>query len=160
MANIKSFFKRSELFGYLVTRQLSHINCNWELIWDHEKQEYEPEKESFAALFNRLIEELSEVEPPIRYHENEDCLAEYVISELDWKIKKVNGRWVGQDYTVILEQGGFNDINEKNMMLAASGRIKAAIDRKQFNFDNMEKSHRKMLADVLACILYHRINKA
>ena len=160
MADIKSFFKRSELLSYLVTRPLSHINGNWELIWDYENQEYEPEEESFASLLNQLINELNEVEPPARYHENEDCLAKYVISDLNWKIKKINGRWVGQDYSVILQQGGFVDINERNLILAASGRIKAAIERKQFNFDDMEQSHRKMLADVLACILYHRMDNA
>ena len=61
---------------------------------------------------------------PKVHHENEDCLAEYVIDNLNWKIKKVNGRWVGEDYAVILEQGGFNDIDQKNLILAAAGRIK------------------------------------
>ena len=58
----------------------------------------------------------------------------------------------------MLEQGGFNDIDEKNLVLSACGRVKAAIDRGQLHFDDMEKFHRKMLADVLAIILYHRDN--
>jgi hypothetical protein len=158
--NVKSFFNQSDSLAYLVTRQLSHIRCNWELIWDHEKQEYTPEEDSYAELLNQLIEELNSVNSPSRYHENEDCLAEYVISDLKWNIKKVGGRWVGQDYAAILEQGGFNDINEENLILAAAGRIKAAINRKQLNFDEMETSHQKMLANVLACILYHRTDQA
>jgi len=159
-ANVKSFFKQSDCLNYLVTRPLSHINCNWELTWDHEKQEYAPEEDSYAELLNQLIEELNSVNPPSKYHENEDCLAKYVISDLKWNIKKVGGRWVGQDYTVILSQGGFNDINEENLILAAAGRIKAAISRKQLHFDDMEQSHQKILADVLLCILYHRTDQA
>jgi len=158
--NIKSFFKQSDSLSYLVTRQLSHIKCNWELIWDPEKQEYFPEEDSYAELLNQLINDLNAVNPPSRYHENEDCLADYVISNLKWNIKKVRGRWVGQDYAAILEQGGFNDINQENLILAAAGRIKAAINRKQLNFDEMELSHQKILGNVLACILYHRTNQA
>jgi hypothetical protein len=154
--NVKSFFKQSDSLAYLVTRQLSHIKCNWELIWDSEKQEYLPEEDSYAELLNQLINDLNAVSPPSRYHENEDCLAEYVISNLKWNIKKVGGRWVGQDYAAILEQGGFNDINQENLILAAAGRIKSAINREQFNFDEMELSHQKILGNVLACILYHR----
>jgi len=158
--NVKSFFKQSDSLAYLVTRQLSHIKCNWELIWDHEKQDYAPEEDSYAELLNQLIEGLNSVNTPSRYHENEDCLAEYVISDLKWSIKKVGGRWVTEDYAAILEQGGFNDVNEENLILAAAGRIKAAINRKQLNSDEMESSHQKMLGNVLACILYHRTDQA
>ena len=158
--NVKSFFKQSNYLAYLVTRQLSHVKCNWELIWDHEKQEYAPEDDSYAELLNQLIEELNSVNPPSRYHQNEDCLAEYIIQNLKCNIKKVGSRWVGQDYAAILEQGGFNDINEENLILAAVGRIKAAINRKQLKFDQMETSHQKMLANILTYILYHRTNQA
>lgn len=159
MTAIKSFFERCDCLSTFVTKQLSHININWELTWDDEKQEYEPEENSFAPLLNQLIEELCEVDPPARYHDNEDRLAEYVISNLKWNIKKANGRWVGNDYTCILEQGSFDDFNEKNLIAAAAGRIKAAVDRNQLNFDEMEESHRIMLGNVLACILFHRFNK-
>jgi hypothetical protein len=153
----KEFFSNSDLLDHLVLRPLSHIKANWEITWDRDKQEYETEEESYAELLNLLIEELSHVNPPSRYHENEDCLAEYVISsKLNWNIKKVGGRWVGEDYAFILEQGGFYDIDEENLILATAGRIKAAIDRNQIHFDDMEQSHQKMLADVLAIILYHR----
>ena len=104
--------------------------------------------------FNQLIEDLGLVEPPEKYHTNEDGLAEYVIANLNWKINKVNGRWIGADYALILEQGGFHDI--ENLILAAAGRIKAAMDRNQNHFDDMEEFHQKMLADVIAIILYHR----
>jgi len=96
------------------------------------------------------------IEPPFQYHRNEDCLAEYVNANLNWNLKNVGGRWVGEEYSVILEQGGFNDINLVNLKLAAAGRIKAAIIRKQLHFDDMEQSHQKILADVLAIILYHQ----
>ncbi|EBF8391669.1 hypothetical protein NBB52_05625 [Salmonella sp. NW1172] len=56
----------------------------------------------------------------------------------------------------ILEQGGFSDEDQKNLCLSIAGRIRAAINRHQFHFDDMEKSHQKILADVIAIILYHR----
>ncbi len=67
-----------------------------------------------------------------------------------------NGR--GDSYTVILEQGGFDDEDQQNLILAAAGRIIAAINYNQLHFDDMEKGHRNMLAEVLAIILYHRYN--
>lgn len=156
MIDTKEFFGQSDLLDRLALRQLSHIKGNWELIWDGEDGKYESEEDSYAEKVNQLIQELGRVDPPKKYHENEDCLAEYVIDNLNWKIEKVNGRWVGEDYAAILEQGGFNDIDEKNLILAAAGRIKAAMDRNQHHFDDMEQSHQKMLADVIAVILYHR----
>ncbi len=79
-----------------------------------------------------------------------------MIANLNWKIEKVGSRWIGENYAAILEQGGFNDFDELNLVLAAAGRIKAALARNQCHFDEMEQSHQKMLADVLAIILYHR----
>jgi hypothetical protein len=43
-----------------------------------------------------------------------------------------------------------------DLVLAAAGRIRSAIIRGQFRFDEMEKAHQKILAGVLSCILYHR----
>lgn len=140
----------------LALKQLSHIKENWELAWNNEDEKYEPEENSYAEKLNQLIVELGRVDPPKKYHKNEDCLVEYVIANLNWKIRKINGRWVGEDYVAILEQGGFNDIDRNNLILAAAGRIKAAIDRNQHHFDEMEQSHQKILADVIAIILYHR----
>jgi len=156
LISTKEFFSNSSLLGRLVLRPLSHINGNWELIWDKEKQEYEPEEESYAGLLNQLIKELACIEPPLEYHKHEDCLAEYVRANLNWNLNKIKGRWVGEDYHVILEQGGFHDINLANLKLAAAGRIKAATKRKQLHFDDMEQSHQKILAGVLAIILYHQ----
>jgi hypothetical protein len=156
MIEMKEFFRNSALLDCLVLRQLSHIKGNWELIWDRENEEYEPEDNSYAEEINQLIEDLGLVEPPDKYHTNEDGLAEYVIANLNWKINKVNGRWIGADYASILEQGGFHDIDKTNLILAAAGRIKAAMDRNQNHFDDMEEFHQKMLADVIAIILYHQ----
>ena len=153
---IKEFFNWSDLFDYMVTRQLSHLRGNWELTWDHAEEKYEPEEDSFAELINELVVELSKLDPPSKYHDNEDCLAEYCRGSLNWDIKKIGSRWVGSDYVSILEQGGFKDTNEKNLCLAACGRVKAALVRGQLHFDDMEESHRKILADVMAIILYHR----
>lgn len=156
MVDAKEFFRQSDLVDRLALRQLSHIRGNWELTWDDDKGEYKTEEDSYAENVNQLLEELSQIAPPQKYHDNEDCLAEYVQANLNWNIQKVNGRWVGEDYAAILEQGGFDDIDEKNLVLAAAGRIEAAIAHNQLHFDEMEQSHRRMLADVLAVILYHR----
>lgn len=156
MPNLRDFFRRSDLLDALALRQLSHIKGNWELTWNHDLERYEPEEDSFAEKVNDLIDELSSVEPPQRYHDNEDRLAEHVVNRLGWNIRKVGSRWVGQDYPFILEQGSFGVEAQKDLLLAAAGRIKAAIIRGQHHFDDMEESHRKMLADVLAIVLYHR----
>ncbi|MCK5493731.1 MAG: hypothetical protein KAJ14_11535 [Candidatus Omnitrophica bacterium] len=156
MVDTKTFFNNCIILDHLVLRQLCHIKGNWELTWDGEKEEYESEENSYADLLNKLIEEMGNVNPPAKYHDNEDCLAEYVKERLNWNIKKINGCWVGLDYFSILEQGAFDDIDQDHLILAAVGRIKAAIKHKQLHFDEMEQSHQRMLADVLAIILYHR----
>ena len=141
---------------YEILRPLSHIRPNWELTWDAEKQQYHEEEKSYAKQLNMLIEELHNTSPPSRYHDNEDRLAEYVLDKLRWPIRKERGRWVGADYYSIIEQGGFGDLDEKDLVLAAAGRIKAACIRGQEHYDQMEESHRRMLAAVLSVILYHR----
>ncbi|MCG7855485.1 hypothetical protein MD537_00770 [Flavihumibacter sediminis] len=155
---IKEFFANSETLDYMSLRQLSHISLNWELFWNHGKKEYVREDGSFASLLNDLINEMANTTPPAKYHDNEDVLAQYVIDELKWKIEKVGNRWVGDSYESILEQGGFNDIDEKNLVLAATGRVKAAIENGQLHFDEMEEGHQNILAGVIAIILYHRYN--
>lgn len=153
---IKEFFSWSDLFDHMVTRQLAHVKPDWELTWDHDEKSYETEDDSYAELINDLVVEFSKLDPPKKYHDNEDRLAEFCKESLNWNIKKVGNRWIGLDYASILEQGGFRDIDERNLCLAACGRVKAAIDREQLHFDDMEEFHRKILADVVAIILYHR----
>ena len=140
----------------MVLRPLSHITQNWELTWDHEAQQYEPEENSFAAGLNQLILDISVTLPPTRYHDHEDRLAEFVISSLGWRIHKENGRWIGQDYDFILEQGGSSDVDQIELLNAAAGRVHAAMNRGQMHFDDMEESHRRMLAALISIILYHR----
>ena len=154
----KEFLKNADFLDRFVLRPLDHIRGNWELTWDEDADEYLKEEGSFSELLNRLMDELEDKSPPSKYHDNEDRLAEYVIKHLGMKIKKVGKRWIGVDYQVILEQGGFHDIDQEDLVMAAAGRIKAAIKRGQFHFDDMEESHRKILAGVLSAILYHRMN--
>jgi hypothetical protein len=94
--------------------------------------------------------------PPKRYHDNEDVLANHVIETMKWPIRKEKGRWIGADYHSILEQGGFQDVDQKELIAAAAARIRAAIMCGQKHFDQMEESHQKMLSAVLSTILYHR----
>jgi hypothetical protein len=107
-------------------------------------------------LINDLVIELSGLNPPPKYHDNEDRLAEYCKARLGWDIKKVGAHWVGSDYASILEQGAFDDIDQNHLRLAAVGRVKAALARGQLHFDNMEPCHRDMLAEVIVIILYFR----
>ncbi len=153
---MKSFFARSDSLDRDVLRPLSHILPYWETTWNATEQKYSEEDDSYAAELNALIEELAAAAPPAKYHDNEDRLAEYVVKHLKWPIRKEGNRWVGEDYDVILQQGGFHDLDEQDLVLAAAGRIRAAIDRGQTHYDQMEDSHRRMLAAVLSTILYHR----
>ena len=89
---IKEFFEWSDLFDYMVTRQLSHIRENWELTWDDVENIYKPEEESYAEIINALVTEISILEPPELYHDNEDCLADYCKQRLGWDIQKVGNR--------------------------------------------------------------------
>jgi hypothetical protein len=153
---VNTFLADSNFLDEDVLRPLSHILPNWELTWDEASQKYFEEKDSYAAVLNGLISELDSVTPPMRYHDNEDRLAEYVIKHLKWPIRKEGERWVGVNYDAIVEQGGFHDVDERDLVLAAAGRIRAATERGQQHFDDMQESHRRMLAAVLSIILYHR----
>lgn len=155
--DVRAFFASSDgVLDRLVLRPLSHITLNWELTWDDTAQAYAPEEDSFAAILNQVISDLADSQPPKRYHDNEDRLAHYLGEHLGWNIRKEKGRWVGEDYEVILEQGGWHDLDQADLVQAAAGRIHAAMDRQQIHFDAMERSHQRMLAAVLTIILYHR----
>jgi hypothetical protein len=153
---IKSFFARSSFLDIEVLRPMSHIQPHWELTWNPEEEKYIESNDSYAAVLNALIAELDVAKPPAKYHDNEDCLAEYVVEKLKWPIRKNGNLWVGANYISIIEQGGFYDLNERDLILAAAGRIRAAIGRGQLRYDDMEESHRLMLGAVIAVILYHR----
>jgi len=159
-ASQKEFFRDSELLDYMVLRPLDHIRPNWELTWNEDEERYELEDESYAKLLNQLIDDIASCAPPAKYHENEDRVAETMLHKTGWDIRKINRRWKGADYFSILEQGGWNDLNQQDLLLAATGRVQAAIDRGQMLFDDMEEGHRYMLGAVLSIILYHRENYA
>jgi hypothetical protein len=153
---VKVFFARSEWLDREVLRPLSHILPYWETSWDEVEEKYCEEQGSYTALLNSLIGELAAANPPARYHDNEDRLARYVVENLKWPIRKEGNRWAGADYSFILQQGGFVGLNERDLVAAAAGRIHAAITRGQLHYDDMEDSHRRMLAAVLSVILYLR----
>lgn len=164
MNDIRKFFEPSSFIEHEVLRPLSHIRANWDLCIDAESGRYLEEENSFAALFNALIDELVVTQPPLRYHDNEDRLGEYVQRHLNWKIKKSGRAWINQagsrlqpsDYLALLEQGTFNNEGINNLVLAAAGRVHAAIQNGQMHFDEMERSHQIILAGVLSAILYRR----
>jgi hypothetical protein len=153
---VRAFFSWSELLDREVLRPLSHIRPNWEASWSHSEQRYEPEENSFADELNIAIELIATTLPPERYHDNEDVLAQYVIEKLKWPIRKEGKRWVGEDYASILEQGGFEDVDQGELLTAATGRVFAAFRNGQEHYYEMEKGHRQMLAAILSIIIYHR----
>lgn len=151
-----NFFHNSDLLDYLVLRPLSHITLNWELDWNSETECYEDEPRSFAALLNTVLSELETTEIPLEYHVNEDAIAQNVLDRLNWSISKKGKRWIGADYSSILEQGAFGDIDQQNLMIAAKGRIEAAKKFGQNHFDDMEEGHRKVLSQLLTIVLFQR----
>lgn len=146
-----------------VLRPLSHIRANWELQIDTENGRYLDEADTFAWMFNNLIDKLATTTPPSRYHDNEDRLGEYVRDTHNWDIRKSGNTWVNSDgkrlnpsdYLTLLEQGAFKNMGITDLLEAASGRVHAAISRGQSQFDDMERSHQVILAGVLAALLYH-----
>lgn len=152
----KEFFDNSIWLQRYALRPLSHIEPDWELVWDDENDCYLEEDGTLAKELNHLIQEIASTPPPVNYHDNEDALAYYLVDK-GWPITKINGRWDYPDYERILEQGGFSDTDEKNLVKAASGRTHAAMDFDQYEFDDMEDGHMKILASVIAVILYHRV---
>jgi hypothetical protein len=161
--SIIEFFTPSDLIEHEILRPLSHIRNNWDVMLDYETGRYMDEDDSFGWLFNNLINELASTETLEKYHNSEDRLAEHVKQTLSWDIKKESGFWLNKDgtrihpsdYLATLEQGGFNVDGVSYLIVAAAGRIKAAIKNNQKHFDAMEKGHRTILAGVLSAILYH-----
>ena len=150
------FFYRSELLDYEVLKPLSHIRGNWELSSSFGDFHFQIEENSFAKELSELIDEIENIKIPKRYHDNEDMLSIYVQEKFNKEIKKVGKRWIGGPYKIILQDGGLFDIDEKNLVQSAKGRIIAAKIHNQNHYDDMELGHRKMLAVILTLILYHR----
>lgn len=162
-SEIQKFFQTSEFLEHEVLRPLSHIRGNWELYVDSKTGRYEDEEDTFAWLLNHLIDVLSHADPPAKYHDSEDRLAEHVQRSLNWKISKRGNIWVNEAgerlsssyYLAILEQGGFRYVGAQELLDAAAGRVVAAIRHGHTHFDEMERGHQVILAGVLAAILYH-----
>lgn len=155
-AALRAFFARSDYLDRMALRPLSHIAGAWDVRWDDEAGRYEPEEDSFAEDLNFVIDAIASTPRPVKYHDDEDVLAENVLRDLSWPIQKKGGRWIGMDYASILEQGSFRDYGQQRLMVAASGRVHAALDFGQVHFDEMEEGHMNMLAHLIAIILFHR----
>ena len=155
---VRRFFARSDLIDHDVLRPLAHVKGNWDVSWDTKTQQYEHEEDSFAKYLNILVDDIAETAIPARYHDNEDVVANYLAKKPGSKIEKKGGRWIGEDYGWILEQGGFHDFDQAELLTSAIGRVGAALKHGQIHYDQMDQGHRLMLADVLTIILYHRSN--
>lgn len=150
------FFENSEGLDYMVLRPLSVYTMNWELLWTEDNNKYIEEPNSFAALLNQLLLEISNCPVPVDYHKYEDILAENVIKDLKWPLKKVGKKWVGADYQSIITQGGFGDYDQENLIKAVAGRVARAKSYGHVNFEDMDNAHARTLAFILTAILYHR----
>ena len=150
------FFYNSQDIDWMVLRSLDHIKSNWDLSWDQKSKQFIEEEDSYAKTINSLFKELQNVKTPENYHNHEDIVVTNISKSLNWNLVKKGKRWVGEDYGMLLEQGGFHDLNEKNLVLSAKGRIQAAIKRGQTHFDEMEESHKEILSLILSIILYLR----
>lgn len=155
---VREFFSNSIILDQQVLRPLSHIKGAWDVTWDHEAQRYMPEEGSFAKLLNIIIDEIADTAVSVSYHENEDAVVSHLASKSGSTLAKIRGRWQTNDYRGLLEQGGFDDVDQGDLLTAAIGRVAAAIMRGQRHFDEMEEGHRIMLGHVLTIILYHRSN--
>lgn len=153
---VRAFFAASENIDHDVLRPLSHITSAWEMLWDREAGSYEPEPGTFAADLNAIIEQIASTPRPDRYHDHEDTLAEAVIRDLKWPIQKKGSRWIGANYESILEQGAFSDFGQQDLASSTAGRVHAALDRGQLDFDHMDESHAHMLAAIMTIMIYHR----
>jgi hypothetical protein len=157
IAETRAFFAQSEVLDYFVLRPLAHIRANWDVSWDASAHRYESEEDSFAEQLNVLIDDIATCEPPAAYHDHEDRLAERCRDKMKWPISKKDKRWVGvKDYHAILENGTIPCYDQEDLVLAAAGRVKAAMLRGQMHFDSMEESHRYILGGVMAIIIYQR----
>ncbi len=155
--DVREFFAWSEGLDYWVLRPLSHITLNWEVSWDHGNGRYAAETDSFAEELNVVIDLIAACPAPVRYHDNEDQLAQWVLRDLGWPIQKKGSRWIGADYASILEQGGFADLDQQELTSASSGRVRAAITHGQSHVDQMEDGHRTVLTALITIIIYHRL---
>lgn len=154
--DVRRFFAQSDWLDRMVLRPLSHIARNWEARWDNEDRRYRPEPFSFANDLNQVVELVAICPRPSNYHNNEDALVERVVLDIKWPLQKKGRRWIGVDYAALLERGGFRDLDQRNLVAAAAGRVNAALDHGQTHFDNMEDGHLYMLAALLSIIIYHR----
>lgn len=157
MSEVKEFFTKSIDIKKSVLHPLSHIYTCWDISWDQEKDQFEEKPRSLGCLLNELIDHINEVEAPDNYHDHEDSVAEFLKSKDNgWDIKKVGRLWKGANYHSILEQGGYGDFKQEQLLLSVAGRIKAARKFGQMTFDEMEEGHKNILAFLIANILYHR----
>ena len=116
------------------------------------------EEDSFGAELNTLINEIAEANAPINYHEHEVKVA--LFQTKSWDFIRKNGRFCeGAEYKSILEQGSFDDHEQKALVLSASGRIKAALDREQYHIDEMEDAHKMMLCYFIHYSLSEVLNR-
>lgn len=144
--DVIDFFKARDFMEHEVFRPLSHIRGNWELIADQNTGRYMDEDGSFAWLFNHHTDRLAAANSPAKYHDSEDRLGEHVQQGLNWNIREKRGVRVNvkgntlqpSDYLAILEQGGFKTGSDNDLVEAAAGLVRAAINHGQKHFYGME----------------------
>ena len=162
--NVMAFFSGSCLLDGEVLRPLSHVRSNWELMPDIGGL-YEIEEDSFAGMLNSLVSEIAATTPPSDYHSYENSVAAYMNLVRDETYTLRKGRWryaadgrtlSVHELTYMLEQASCDSNDIPDLVLAAAGRVRAALKFEQHHYDEMEGGHRIMLAALLTIILFRR----
>lgn len=153
---MRDFFENSDFLDIMVLKPLSHIRPDWELSWYGSIDEYKPSVDSFAYELQQLIYEIEACVAPDDYHLHEDIVIKSTPQEFNEEVYKQGRLWIGQSYQILLQNGGLFDDDAKNLVMATAGRIAVAKRHGQLHFDQMDFSHQKILAIIMALVLYHR----
>lgn len=162
------FFRRSSFLDHAVLRPLSHVSPDWELQSDGDDDHYLEEDGSLAAHLNVLIENIANSSPVLDYHSHENELASgyqevssgeiYLEGNL-WLDRKT-GRPIEKDMVGhMIEQStaGWDDLPE--LVLAAAGRVAAALRFGISHFDDLDSGHMQMLAVIMTDIIFRRCDQ-
>ncbi len=164
----RSFFAGSDYLDHAVLRPISHVAPNWELIRDPISDLYEEEDDSLAAHLNVLIEEVSLSSPPRDYHSYENRLAihyegvttgRFYLHGKLWRDRQT-GELVEKDFVGhMIEQATCGHYDVPDLVLAASGRVAAALYFGVEHFDKLDHGHMEMLSVIMTDILFRRSDR-
>ncbi|MEO9168505.1 MAG: hypothetical protein ABI230_08890 [Aestuariivirga sp.] len=164
--NVVDFFSSSDLLDHDALRPLSHIKFSWELT-SGDSDIYRPEDDSFAVDLNMLISQIAGASPPANYHYYENSAARLYAYLNSDRYALIKGFWCdapsgirlsSEEVCGMLEQATAGQDDVPSLVLAAAGRVNAALRFGQTHYDEMEVGHRLMLAGLITIILFRRVD--